>query len=207
MDPDTGEVLSGYLFVAVLPFSGYAFAFSCSDMKPDNWIQAHISLFEFLGGVPLLVVSDNLRTGVKKHTRSTLVLNRNYEDLANHYHTVILPARVKKPKDKVSVENTAKRLTTHVVARMRNYTFFSLEEYNQRSMKEVHRFNTKPFQKRLALVRFYSKTSKNRRSNHYRPIPMNTVSIKPSKSIIIVILVMKSIITLSLMHLLEEKWR
>lgn len=133
MDPDTGEVLSGYLFVAVLPFSGYAFAFSCSDMKQDNWIQAHISLFEFLGGVPLLVVSDNLRTGVKKHTRSTLVLNRNYEDLANHYHTVILPARVKKPKDKVSVENTVKRLTTHVVARMRNYTFFSLEEYNQRS--------------------------------------------------------------------------
>ncbi|MDT2429279.1 IS21 family transposase [Enterococcus avium] len=148
IDPDTGEVLFGYLFVAVLPFSGYAFALGCSDMKQANWIHAHICLFEFLGGVPLLVVSDNLRTGVTKHTRSTLILNQSYEDLANHYHTIILPARVKKPKDKASVENTVKQLTTHVVARMRNYTFFSLEEYNQQLMTELDRFNAKPFQKK-----------------------------------------------------------
>lgn len=146
--PDTGEVFSGYLFIAVLPFSGYAFALGCFDMKQASWIHAHICLFDFLGGVPLLIVSDNLRTGVTKHTRSTLILNQSYEDLANHYHTVILPTRVKKPKDKASVENTVKQLTTHVVARMRNYTFFSLEGYNQQLMKEIQRFNAKPFQKK-----------------------------------------------------------
>lgn len=148
VDPDSGEILSGYLFVAVLPFSGYAFALGCTDMKQANWLHAHVCLFDFLGGVPLLIVSDNLRTGVTKHTRSTLILNQSYEDLANHYHTVVLPTRVKKPKDKASVENTVKQLTTHVVARMRNYTFFSLEEYNQQLLKEIHRFNAKPFQKK-----------------------------------------------------------
>lgn len=162
VDPDTGEVLSGYLFVAVLPFSGYAFALGCTDMKQANWIYAHVRLFEFLEGVPLLIVSDNLRTGVTKHTRSTLILNQSYEDMANHYHTVILPARVKRPKDKASVENTVKQLTTHVVARMRNYTFFSLDEYNQQLRKEIHRFNAKPFQKkagsRLSLFQEIEKT-------------------------------------------------
>lgn len=148
IDPDTGEVLSGYLFVAVLPFSGYSFALGCSDMKQANWINAHIQLFEFLGGVPTLLVPDNLRTGVTKHTRSELVLNRSYEDLANHYHCVILPARVKRPRDKANVENTVKQLTTHLVARMRDYTFFSLEEYNHQLLKELQRFNTKPFQKK-----------------------------------------------------------
>lgn len=91
IEPDTGERLSGFLFAAVLPFIGYAFALGCSDMKQANWLHAHIRLFEFLGGVPVLIVPDNLRTGVTTRTHTTLLFNRSYEDLAEHYHTVILP--------------------------------------------------------------------------------------------------------------------
>ncbi|WP_369676822.1 hypothetical protein [Enterococcus faecium] len=132
VDPDTDEVLSSYLFsVAMLPLSGYTFAFGCTDIKQGNWIYAHIRLFEFLEGVLLLIVSDNLRTGVTTHTCSTLILNQSHGDMANHYHTVILLACVKKPKNKDFVENTVKQLTARVVASMRNCTFFSLDEYYQ----------------------------------------------------------------------------
>lgn len=148
VDPDTGEQLTGYLFVAVLPFSGYAFAVACPNMKQESWIQAHVDCFAFLEGVPTITVPDNLRTGVTKNTRTELILNRSYEDLANHYHTIIVLTRVSRPRDKGAVENTVKNLTTHLIARLRNYQFFSLYEYNQQLRKELAQFNKKPFQKK-----------------------------------------------------------
>lgn len=148
VDPDTDEVIKGYLFVAVLPFSGYGFSYCFSNMKKENWIEAHIKLFNFLGCVPLLTVPDNLKTGVTKHSKSEVILNQSYEDLANHYHTVIMPARVKHSKDKGAVENTVKWFTTNLIARMRNYRCFSLEEYNDYLQIELNKLNAKPFQKK-----------------------------------------------------------
>ena len=95
-----------------------------------------------------VLVPDNLKTGVTKHTRTTLKINETYESMANHYHTIILPTRVRKPKDKPSVENTVKSLTTHIIARMRNYQCFGLDDYNDYLRKELDRFNQKPFQKK-----------------------------------------------------------
>ena len=115
IDSDTGEVINGYLFVAVLPFSGYGFAMGCHDMKQPSWINAHLQMFEYFQGVPTVLVPDNLKTGVTKHTRTTLKINETYESMANHYHTIILPTRVRKPKDKASVENTVKSLTTRLL--------------------------------------------------------------------------------------------
>ncbi|CAM4201166.1 IS21 family transposase [Lacicoccus alkaliphilus] len=148
IDPDTGEIIDGYLFVAVLPFSGYGFALGCYDMKQPSWIDAHIQMFEYFQGVPIVTVPDNLKTGITKHTRTMLKINKTYESMANHYHTIILPTRVRKPKDKPSVENTVKSLTTHIIARMRNYQCFGLDDYNDYLRKELDRFNQKPFQKK-----------------------------------------------------------
>ncbi|PKE05519.1 transposase, partial [Macrococcoides caseolyticum] len=68
-----------------------------------------------------------------------------YEDLANHYRTIIMPTRVRKPKDKATVENTVKQLTTYIIAKMRNYQCFSIEQYNELLMLELEKFNKKPF--------------------------------------------------------------
>jgi hypothetical protein len=48
------------------------------------------------------------------------------EDFANHYHTTVIPARARKPKDKALVENQVKMIYTRVYARLRNQQFFDL---------------------------------------------------------------------------------
>lgn len=148
IDPDTGEIQLGYLFVGVLSFSGYAYAQACPDMTQPSWIDAHNQMFNYFGGVSQLLIPDNLKTGVISHGKETIVLNRTYSELAEHYGMIVLPARVRRPKDKPQVENAVGKLTTHIIARMRDYQFFSIEEYNQHLRCELDHFNHKPFQKK-----------------------------------------------------------
>ena len=148
IDPMTGEIIKGDLFVGTLPFSGYTYAQACIDQKMPRWIEAHIHMFEYFQGVPTLLTPDNLRTGVTKNTKKELLLNPTYEDMANHYQTIIVPTRVAHPKDKAAVENHVKHLTTHIIGRMRNYQCFSIEEYNHYLRKLLDEFNAKPFQKK-----------------------------------------------------------
>jgi len=148
MDPDTGEVQLGYLFVGVLSFSGYAYATACPDMTQKSWIDAHNQMFTYFGGVSQFLIPDNLKTGVTSHGKDTIVLNQTYSELAEHYGMIILPARVRKPKDKPQVENAVGKLTTHIIARMRDFQFFSIVEYNHQLRIELDRFNHKPFQKK-----------------------------------------------------------
>lgn len=148
IDPMTGEIVKGELFVGTLPFSGYTYAQACIDQKMPRWIEAHIKMFEYFQGVPTLLTPDNLRTGVTKNTKTQLLLNPTYEDMANHYQTIVVPTRVARPKDKAAVENHVKHLTTHIIARMRSYQCFSIDEYNQYLLKLLNEFNAKPFQKK-----------------------------------------------------------
>lgn len=145
MDPDTGEVQLGYLFVGVLSFSGYAYAQACPDMTQTSWIDGHNQMFHYFGGVSQLLIPDNLKTGVTSHGKETIVLNKIYSELAEHYGMIVLPARVRKPKDKPQVENAVGKLTTHIIARMRDYQFFSINEYNEQLRIELDRFNQKPY--------------------------------------------------------------
>ena len=148
IDPMTGEIIKGDLFVGTLPFSGYTYARACIDQKMPRWIEAHIKMFEYFQGVPTLLTPDNLRTGVTKNTKTQLLLNPTYEDMANHYQTIIVPTRVARPKDKAAVENHVKHLTTHIIGRMRNFQCFSIDEYNQYLLNILNEFNAKPFQKK-----------------------------------------------------------
>lgn len=148
IDVDTGELCDAYLFVGVLSFSGYAFALALKDMKLNNWIKAHIEMFKYFGGVPKILIPDNLKTGVTKHSKNEIVLNRTYEEMAEYYNIIIIPSRVRRPKDKPLVENTVGKLTTHIIARLRNYQFFSLDDYNKQLRIELNRFNQKEFQKK-----------------------------------------------------------
>lgn len=149
MDPDHGGMISGSLFVAVLPFSGYTFAWACPDQKQASWIDAHLRMFSYFGGVSQLLVPDNLKTGVIKHPKyEDPILNVSYREMAEHYGCVVLPTRVRKPKDKASVENSVNQLTRFIIARLRNHQFFTLMEYNEQLLITLDAFNHKPFQKK-----------------------------------------------------------
>ena len=100
-DAITGEPAKGYLFVAVLPCSCYAYAELCPDMKQESWLSCHIHAYSYFGGVPRLLIPDNLKMGVVSNTKYETVLNRSYKELAEYYDTAIVPCRVEAPKDKV----------------------------------------------------------------------------------------------------------
>jgi hypothetical protein len=92
-----------YIFVGSLPFSQYTYIEPCLNMKEKSWIECHIHMWNYFGGVTPRTICDNLKTGVIKHPKDgEIILNDNYESLANHYVTAILPAGVRKPKQKSS---------------------------------------------------------------------------------------------------------
>jgi Transposase and inactivated derivatives len=148
VDADTGEAVEVYIFVAALPYSGYAYAEAFLRRDQEAWISAHVNAFEYFGGVTRILVPDNLKTGVIKNTRSELVLNRTYQELAEHYGTAIIPARVRKPKDKATVEGSVGIVSTFILAALRNQRFFTLRELNEAVRERLQALNHKSFQKK-----------------------------------------------------------
>jgi transposase len=145
---DTGEIMDAYVFVAVLPYSGYAYAEAFFDMKQNAWIAAHVNMYAFFGGVSRILVPDNLKVGVIKNTRSDTVLNKAYQEMAEHYGTAVIPTRVRKPRDKASVEGAVGNVSNFVLAAVRNRRFLSLPELNDAIRERLCAFNNKPFQKK-----------------------------------------------------------
>jgi transposase len=147
IDPSTGEVHAAHLFVAVSGASSYTYAEArWAETLPD-WIGAHVNALEFLGGAPKAVVPDNLKTGITKPSRYEPGINRTYQDLADHYEFVVLPARIRKPKDKAKVEVGVQIVCRYMLGRLRNMRFFSLAELNAAVRDCVTAINTKPMKK------------------------------------------------------------
>ena len=148
VDTDTGESIPAYLFVSVLPYSGYAYAEAFPDMKQDAWITAHVNAYRFYGGVTRILTPDNLKTGVIKNTKDETVINRTYREMAEHYGTAVIPGRPRKPKDKAFVEGSVGVVSTWIIAALRNQRFLSLVELNEAVQEKLYEFNHKPFQKK-----------------------------------------------------------
>lgn len=149
LDPATGTTARVYLFVACLPFSRYAFVEPTLDMSQNTWLEAHVAMFNFFGGSVPRIVCDNLKTGVITRPREgEIVLNDAYREMAAHYSAAVLPARIKAPKDKASVENTVGHVATWVIAALRNHTFATLAELREAINDQVQGYNREPFQKR-----------------------------------------------------------
>lgn len=120
-DRVTGKNCKVYLFVATLPFSMYCYEQACLTMKEEDWINAHVAMYEYFGGVTRILTPDNLKTGILSNKKyEDPVANRAYQELADHYQTALLPARVWAPRDKAAVEGTVGNLTSHIIARLRN---------------------------------------------------------------------------------------
>ncbi len=126
----TGEAIKVQVFVSALPFSGYAYALAVPSQKTDDFLYALQCSLKHLGGVPQVVVPDNLKAAVIKSDRYEPVLNRVMEDLSNHYGFVVLPARPARPRDKPTTENRVKLIYERVYAKLGNQVFFSLAELN-----------------------------------------------------------------------------
>lgn len=147
IDGLTGEVRAAHVFVAVLGASNYTFAEARWSEGLADWIGAHVDALAFLGGVPKLIVCDNLKAGVTAACRYEPGINRTYQDMATHYGTSILPARVRRPRDKAKVENGVLIVERFILARLRNRRFFSLEELNQAIRELLDELNARLMRK------------------------------------------------------------
>ena len=144
VDPQTGEVTEVDLFVAVLGATNHTYAEATRTQRVADWIGSHVRAFAFFGGVPRLVVPDQLRTGITGPCRYEPGLQRSYEEMAQHYGTAVLPARPASPRDKAKVEAGVLVAQRWILARLRNQTFFSLPELNVRIAELLREMNDRP---------------------------------------------------------------
>jgi transposase len=146
-DPKTGVVKQVQVFVGVMGASSYTYAEATLTQSLPDWLGSHVRAFIFLGGLPVIVVPDNLRSAVSKPCRYEPKLNPSYQDLAEHYNVAVIPARVRKPRDKAKAEAGVQLVQRWIIAALRNRTFFSLDELNQAIYGLLTRLNAKPFRK------------------------------------------------------------
>ncbi len=131
IDPTTGVAAAMKLFVAAMGASSFVYAEARPGEGLADWIGCHVGLFAFLGGVPGMIVCDNLKSGVSKPDRYEPAINRTYQEMARHYGTSVVPARPYKPRDKAKVEQSVLLVERWVMARLRNQRFFSLAALNE----------------------------------------------------------------------------
>ena len=142
-DPTTGEEYCAHIFIAALGASNYTYAEARWTETLPDWIGAHVNAFAAIGGVSKVLVPDNLKAGITKPSRYEPGINRTYQDLADHYGCVVLPARVMKPRDKAKAEVAVQIVQRFVLARLRNRRFFSLAELNSAIRDCVTAINAK----------------------------------------------------------------
>ena len=125
IDPDTGEILDAQIFVGVMTYSQYPYVEAFMDQKQASWIAAHVHMYEYFGGVAKILVPDNCRTAVDYNNKSwnDPRINAVYQEMAEHYGTAIIPARVRSPKDKPNAEGSVGNISTWITASLRNEQF------------------------------------------------------------------------------------
>jgi transposase len=147
IDTSTGEVHACQVFVAVLGASNYTYAEATYTQGLPDWIGSHVRALLFIGGAPELLVPDNLLSGITKACRYEPGVNRTYQELAVYYGAAVIPARVRKPKDKAKVEVGVQIVQRWILAALRNRTFFSLAELNAAIRELLVKLNNRPFKK------------------------------------------------------------
>jgi len=147
VDRQTGEVREAQIFVAVLGASNFTYVEATWTQGLPDWIGSHRRCFEFLGGVPALITPDNIKSGVTSPCFYDPELNRTYQKLAEHYNTAVLPARIRRPRDKAKAEAGVQGVERWLLARLRHRRFFSLAELNEALRELSGQYNRRPFQK------------------------------------------------------------
>jgi transposase len=142
-----GTCFDAQIFVAVMGASNYAYAEATKSQKLEDWINSHIRMSQFFGGVTEAWIPDNLKSGVKSSHRYDPELNPTFREFAKYFEVAVIPTRVRTPKDKSKVEKGVQDIERQILARLRNRKFFSLKELNIEIRKLLDEFNRRPFQK------------------------------------------------------------
>ena len=146
-DRTTGKKVETELFVAVLGASNLTFAEATATQQMTEWIRSNVHALNYFGGVPQAMIPDQLKSGVKEADVFDPEIQKTYSDFAEHYGTVVFPARPRKPRDKAKVEVAVQVAQRWILARLRNETFFSLEELNVRIAELLEELNARPMKK------------------------------------------------------------
>lgn len=148
INDETGEIIPAYIFVAAFSYSQYAYVEAFLSRNQESWLAAHVNMYRYFGGVSKLLVPDNLKTGVERADWYNPTINKTYHEMAEHYDTAVLPARIMKPRDKPNAEGAVGTVSTWILAALREQKFFSLSELNRAVFEKLAILNSKPFQKK-----------------------------------------------------------
>ena len=145
-DGKNGKARTAHFFITVLGASGYPYVEAFPNEQEICWLTGHIHAFEWYRGVPRIIVPDNTKTAVTKPNLYDPSLNRAYCDLAKHYMVGVIPARIKKPRDKSLVEGTVGWIETWLLEWLRGNKYFSFEELNREIKKRVIELASRPYE-------------------------------------------------------------
>ncbi|AVL16943.1 Transposase for insertion sequences IS1326/IS1353 [Enterobacter hormaechei] len=146
-NPDTGEIRTAQIIVAVLGASSYTWAEATWSQQLEDWVMSHVRCFRWLDGVPELVVPDNLKSATSRACKYDPDVNPTYQQMLEHYNVAVIPARPRKPKDKAKAEVGVQIVERRILARLRHQVFFSLAELNHCIRTLVTGLNERPFKK------------------------------------------------------------
>ena len=148
VNTETGEMIKVQVFVACLPYTDYAFALCIPSQRVEDFLYAISKCMDAIGGVPKILVTDNLKSAVIKADKYEPTLNKALEDMGNHYRFVTIPCRPYSPTHKALVENQVKIIYRRVYAKLRNTTFYSLEDLNEAVCQKMLEHNQTRMQQR-----------------------------------------------------------
>lgn len=146
---DGEAIREAQIFAATLGYSNAIFAYAYPDQTASSWLDGQHRAFVAFGGVPRIAVPDNPKALVAKPNRYEPTLSAVYADFGRHYGITILPARVRKPKDKGAVEGAVKVIEMRIMAGARDRIFATLEVLNAWLAEAIIALNAVPFQKRV----------------------------------------------------------
>jgi transposase len=174
----TGEIEYAQIFVAVLGASGYTFVHATHSQKQEDFIYSHVMCYNFFGGVPRVVVPDNLKSAIISNNKNGIVVNESYADLNRHYGVVVEPTRPRKPKDKPKAEQGVQAIQRFILAKFRHHKFFSVDELNEAIAELLDGYNNKVI-KHLQQSR--TELFKELDAPYLNPLPLNNYVYKQFK--------------------------
>jgi transposase len=175
VDKETGEVQAVEVFISVLGASQLTYFEATESQQKEDFISSSQNALLYYGGVPQAIVPDNLKSAVIKSNKYEPTLNESFEQFAQHYSTTILPARAYKPKDKSLVEGAVKIMYNRIYSKIKEQTFFSIEELNQALQVSLEEYNAIHFTNRT-----YSRRElfEDIEREHLQPLPSQLFELK-----------------------------
>jgi transposase len=131
--------------VAILGASELTYVEARESQRQDDWIRANEGALRYFGGVPSALIPDNTKTAVVRSDPYEPGLNMIYDDFARHYGVVIMPTRVRRPRDKALAENAVRLVYQRISARLRGQMFCTLAQVNSAIGELLEEHNCRPF--------------------------------------------------------------